>query len=158
MATRQSFSQFLIGSASLERPSFFYGYAGMWLHLVISVPVLVLIVDVPFLDAISSMAISSPSLGILVYSVLSREYGLFVSALSYVLSMGRVFDPAFLGLTFLVVAIIISLASGYLLIAREYRCFTREICNGNESGVPLWTTVLIGTTVILLFIYGIRLL
>ena len=56
------------------------------------------------------------------------------------------------------IAIIISLASGYLLISSEHRRYTREIYDGDKSGVPLWITVCIGTTTVLLFIYGIRLL
>lgn len=155
---RQSFSHFLIGTASLERPSFFYAYAGMWLHLIVSVPLLVFLMKVPLVDAVSSMAIGSLSLGILVYSVLSREYGLLVNIVSYVLSLGRAVEPVDLGYTFLVIAIIISMASGYLLLSSEYRRYTREVYNGDETGVPLWITVCIGTTLVLLFIYGLRLL
>ncbi len=158
MPRKQSFSQFLIGTASLERPSFFYAYSGMWLHLLISVPVLVFVIQIPFLDALSSMAVSSLSLGIVVYSVLSREYGLLVNILPYGISLGRALDPAYLGFPFLVIAIIIALASGFLLLSSEYRRYTREVYDGDESGVPLWITVAIGTTLILLFIFGIRLL
>ena len=158
MPRKQSFSQFLIGTASLERPSFFYAYSGMWLHLIISVPVLVFVVNIPFLDALSSMAVSSLSLGIVVYSVLSREYGLLVNLLSYGISFGRVLDPSYLGFPFLIIAIIIALASGYLLLSSEYRRYTREVYDGDESGMPLYITVAIGTTLILLFIFGIRLL
>ncbi|MBT4096317.1 MAG: hypothetical protein HOM68_03640 [Gemmatimonadetes bacterium] len=154
---RQSFAQFLVGTASLERPSFFYAYAGMWLHLIVSVPLLVF-AGIPLLEATSSMAVGSLSLGIIVYSLLSREYGLLVNLVSYVLSLARVIDPSMLGYTFLVIAIIISLASGYMLISSEYRRYTREIYDGDESGVPLWITVCIGTTTVMLFIYGVRLL
>ena len=104
------------------------------------------------------MAIGSLSLGILVYSVLSREFGLLVNIVSYVLSLGRALEPVDLGHTFLVIAIIISMASGYLLLSSEYRRCTREIHNGDESGVPLWITVSVGTTTVILFIYGLRLL
>lgn len=104
------------------------------------------------------MAIGSLSLGILVYSVLSREFGLLVNIVSYVLSLGRALEPVDLGYTFLVIAIIISMASGYLLLSSEYRRNTREIHNGDESGVPLWITVSVGTTTVILFIYGLRLL
>ena len=83
MPRRQSFSQFLIGSADLDRPSFFYAYSGMWLHLLISVPVLIFFASVPILDALSSMAISSLSLGTIVYSILTREYGLLINLVSY---------------------------------------------------------------------------
>lgn len=158
MARRTSFSQFLIGTASLERPSFFYAYAGMWLHLIISVPVLFFVAQVPFVEALSSMAIGSLSLGILVYSLLSREYGLLVNILSYGLSIGRALDPKELTTTFLVIAIIISVASGYLLICSEYRRYVREVYDDGEPALPLWITVSIGTTLVLLFIYGLRLL
>ena len=158
MTSRQSFSQFLIGTAFLERPSFFYAYSGMWLHLIVSVPVFIFLVGVPAFDAVASMAISSLSLGIIVYSLLSREYGLLINAGSYVLSLGRAITPEIFTYTFLIVAVIISMASGYILISSEYRRYTREVYGGDESGVPLWITVLIGTTLLLLFIYGIRLL
>ncbi len=156
MPRRQSFSQFLIGSVSLERPSFFYAYSGMWLHLIISVPVLVFLVRVPVLDALTSMAISSLSLGIIAYSVLAREYGLLVNVISYGLSMARAVDPALLGYSFLIIAIIIALASGYLLLSSEYRRYTREVYEDDESGIPLWITVAIGMTLILLFMCGVR--
>lgn len=158
MPRRQSFPQFLLGTASLERPSFFYAYAGMWLHLIVSVPVLVFLADVNFGDALLSMAIGSMSLGILIYSLLSREYGLLVNMVSYALSLGRALDPQGLGYTFLVIAIIIATASGYLLLSSEYRRYVREVYNGDEGGIPLWITVMIGTTLVLLFIYGLRLL
>lgn len=158
MISRQSFSQFLVGSASLERPSFFYAYSGMWLHLIVSVPLFIFLAGVPVFDAVASMAISSLSLGIIVYSLLSREYGMLINAASYVLSLGRAISPEIFTYTFLVVAVIISMASGYILISSEYRRYTREVYSGDESGVPLWITVLIGTTLLLLFIYGIRLL
>jgi len=158
MPRQSSFSQFLIGSASLERPSFFYAYSGMWLHLILSVPILVFLLRVPFVDALSSMAISSLSVGIIVYSVLSREYGLLVNVVSYGISLARAIDPVYLGFPFLVIAIIIALASGYLLLSSEYRRYMRETYDGEDSGVPLWITVAIGTTLILLFIFGIRML
>ncbi|MFH1571009.1 MAG: hypothetical protein ABIL09_23655 [Gemmatimonadota bacterium] len=155
---RQSFSQFLVGSASLERPSFFYAYSGMWLHLIVGVPLLIFMVGVPVFDAVAAMAIGSLSLGIIVYSLLSREYGLLINLLSYALSLGRALTPETFTYTFLLVAVIISMASGYILISSEYRRYTREVYGGEETGVPLWITVLIGTTLLLLFIYGIRLL
>ena len=155
---RQSFSQFLIGSASLERPSFFYAYAGMWLHILIGVPILILWLGVPILDAMTSTAISSLSLGIIVYSLLSREYGLLVNVFAYLLSLGRAITPDLLGGTLLLVAIVIALISGYILMSSEYRRYTREVYDGDESGVPLWITVTIGTTLLLLFVYGLQLL
>ena len=71
MQRRPSFSQFLIGTASLERPSFFYAYSGMWMHLLLSVPLLVFVFQIPLVDALTSTAISSFSLGAVIYSILS---------------------------------------------------------------------------------------
>ena len=158
MRRRQSFSQFLIGTASLKRQPFFYAYSGMWLHLTLGVPILVILLDVSLLDTLSSMAISSLSVGIIVYSLMTRDYELFITLVSYGISLVRAFEPAFLGLPFLISAIIIALASGFLLISSEYRRYTREIYEGEESAVPLWITVTISTTLVLLFILGIRLL
>ena len=158
MQRRQSFSQFLIGTASLERPSFFYAYAVMWLHLILSVPVLVFVFRIPLMDALTCMAIGSFSVGAVVYGILSREYGLMVNVLSYGLSLGRAIDPGLLGYIFLVLSVIIALASGYFLLSREYRRYTREVYDGDESGFPLWITVAIGCTLILLFLYGVQLL
>ena len=158
MQRRQSFSQFLIGTASLERPSFFYAYSGMWLHLLLSVPLLIFVFHVTLVDALTTMAISSFSLGAVIYSILSKEYGLLVNLLPYSLSLARALDPTLVGYSFLVLTIFIGIASGYFLLANEYRRFTREVYDGDESGVPLSITVTIGCTLILLFLYGVHLL
>ena len=50
------------------------------------------------------------------------------------------------------------MASGYLLLSSEYRRYTREVYDGDETGMPLWITVCIGTMLVMLFIYGLRLL
>ena len=130
----------------------------MWLHILIGVPILILWLGVPILDAMTSTAISSLSLGIIVYSLLSREYGLLVNVFAYLLSLGRAITPDLLGGTLLLVAIVIALISGYILMSSEYRRYTREVYDGDESGVPLWITVTIGTTLLLLFVYGLQLL
>jgi len=158
MPRRQSFSQFLIGSADLDRPSFFYAYSGMWLHLLISVPVLIFFASVPILDALSSMAISSLSLGTIVYSILTREYGLLINLVSYGMSMARAIDADLLGYGFLIVAVIVATSSGYMLLSSEYRRYTQEVYDGDEAGLPLWITVSIGCSLMALFLYGIYLL
>ena len=130
----------------------------MWLHILIGVPFLILWLEVPVFEAVTSTAISSLSLGIIVYSLLSREYGLLVNVFAYLLSLGRAITPDLLGGTLLLVAIVIALISGYILMSSEYRRYTREVYDGDESGVPLWITVTIGTTLLLLFVYGLQLL
>ena len=130
----------------------------MWLHLLLSAPMLVFWLQIPLLDALTSTAISSFSLGAIIYSILSREYGMLVNVLPYAISLGRAIDPGLVGYSFLVLSVTIGLSSGYFLLSHEYRRFTREVNDGDESGAPLWMTVTIGCTLILLFLYGVRLL
>ena len=44
------------------------------------------------------------------------------------------------------------------MIASEYRRYSRTVFNGDENGIPLWITVCIGTMLVMLFIYGLRIL
>ncbi len=153
---RQSFAQFLIGTAALERPSFLYAYLVMWLHLLVSVPVLVFLVEVPLLDALPQMAISSPSLGILLYGLSSKRYGFLVNLLPYAVGLRRAIDPAALDYTFLLLAVIICLTSTYLLLSEEYRLYTSEQVEG-ERGLSLRITLSVAAAILLLLLYGLHL-
>ena len=156
MSERPSFSQFLIGAAALERPSFLYAYLVMWLHLLVSVPVLVFWIEVPLLQALPQMVISSMSLGILIHGLGSRKYGLLVNLLPYAVGLRRALDPDALDYAFLIVAVIISLVSASLLLSEEYRRYTREHLGG-ERGLPLGVTLATGAAVLVLFLYGLQL-
>ena len=159
MARHRSFSQYLIGQTSLERPCFFYAYAGMWLHLLIGTALLFFFSQWPLITTLPSLVIGSFSLGILIYSLLSREYSLLVNLASYALSMIRVLSPNTLSFIFLLIAIIISLVSGYFLLSSEYQRYNMETSsNGVAIGIPIWITVLTGVCVILICIYGLSLL
>jgi len=158
MPSRLSFSQYLVGHASLERPPFFYAYAGMWLHLFISCAALLTFANADIITLLSSMVVGSFSLGIIIYGVLTRAYGLLVNALSYGSSIWQVFSSGNASTAFLVVAIITTLVSAYFLLSREYQHYNREIHSDNGTFVPLWMTVVMGTVVVLLFIFGLNIL
>jgi|TARA_B110000495_G_C22942380_1_gene551444 uncharacterized membrane protein YidH (DUF202 family) len=130
----------------------------MWLHLFISCAALLTFADSDIITLLSSMVIGSFSLGIIVYGILTRAYGLFINALSYASSMSQVFSSGSVSTAFLVVAIITTLVSAYFLLSREYQHYNREIDNDNGSLVPLWMTVVMGTVVVLLFIFGLNIL
>lgn len=147
-----AFSHYLLGSMSLERPPFFYAYSGMWLHLVLSL-LLLPFLTLPLVDILPSLVIGALSVGILVYSLLAREYGLLVNAVPYALSMMQLAQGR--SALLMLVAMLIALSSGYLLVGREYRRYTREIFGGEESGIPLWITGLIALVLVLLFLYGL---
>jgi len=152
---RPSFSQFLIGAAALERPSFLHAYLVTWVHLLVSVPVLVFGVEVPVADALPHMAISSASLGILVYGLGSRKHGLLVNLLPYAVGLRRALDPAALDYAFLIAAVIIALVSAHLVLSGEYRRYTREHDDG-ERGLPLRATLATAAAILLLFLYGLQ--
>ncbi|MCY3739288.1 MAG: hypothetical protein OXG13_23030 [Gemmatimonadaceae bacterium] len=156
MPERPSFSHFLIGAAAFERPSFLYAYLVTWLHLLVSVPILVFGKEVALLAALPPMAVSSVSLGVLVYGLAARRHGLLVNLLPYAVGLRRALDPPSLDYVFLLVAVVISLTSVYLVLSDEYRRFTREQ-GGGERGPPLGVTLGTGAAILLLLIYGIHL-
>ena len=156
MPRRLSFSQYLVGHASLERPPFFYAYAGMWLHLFIAIGVLAFITSAPLLKIFSSVTISSFCLGIVIYGLLSREYGLLINIGSYALSLARLFSTEILSLIFLIIAIIATLVSSHILLANEYRRYYREIHGDTQAMIPQWLTFTMGIVLTLLCIFGLN--
>ena len=156
MPRRTAFSQYLLGALSLERPPFFYAYSGMWLHLILSLALLPFLA-VPMLNALSSLAIAGLSMGIVIYSLMSREYGLLINAFSYGLAIAQLTplskaDHAAL----MLVAILIALASCYLILSEQYRKYIKEVF-GDDHGIPIWITGITILVVIMLFLYGLTL-
>ena len=158
MARHRTFSQYLTGQASLERPCFFYAYSGFWLHLLAGVVLLLLFGPLPAGDALAPLIIGSFSLGVVVYGLLSGEYALLVNLVSYAFSMIRVVSPNTLSFGFLLIAVIIALVSGYFLLSSEYRRYAGEVYDSPGERVPLWITILTGIVVLLLCLYGLSLL
>lgn len=154
-ARRIGFAQYLLGSISLERPPFFYAYAGMWLHLFLCL-VLVPLLALPFLDSLSALLIASLSLGIVIYSVLAREYGLLINVFSYGLSLAQLTSLKAHHAPLMMVAILIALASSYLILSQQYRRYIREVF-GDDHGIPIWIAGLTLLVVIMLFLYGLTL-
>ena len=156
MPRRLSFSQYLVGHASLERPPFFYAYAGMWLHLFIAIGVLAFITSATQLKIFSSVTISSFCLGIIIYGALSREYGLLINVGSYTSSLARLFSTEILSLIFLIIAIISTLFSSHILLGNEYRRYHREIHGEIRATIPQRLTFTMGIVMTLLCIFGLN--
>ena len=158
MPAHPTFPQYLVGQASLERPAFFWAYAGMWVHLLVGALLLLIFGQVPLINALASLVISSFSVGILLYGVLTRAYSLLVNLVSYVLSTLRALVPEEVSFIYLVVAIIIVLVSAYFLLTHEYQRYTTEIYHMSGVRIPLWITVFMGLTLVFLCLYGLYLL
>ena len=156
MPRRLSFSQYLVGHASLERPPFFYAYAGMWLHLFLVIGVLAFITSAPLIKVFSSVTISSFCLGIVIYGALAREYGLLINIGSYALIFAHLFSTEILSLIFLIIAIISTLFSSHILLGNEYRRYHREIHGDTQATIPQWLTFAMGIVLTLLCIFGLN--
>ncbi|MBT4500138.1 MAG: hypothetical protein HOC74_20585 [Gemmatimonadetes bacterium] len=157
MSPKISFSQYLVGHASLERPPFFYAYAGMWLHLIVGSALVLFFTSLPFILTITSMTIGSFCLGIAIYGLFSREYGLLLNLASYASSMGRLVYPRDMSSIFLVIAILAALVSGYFLLSREYRRYNINIFDDRTCRVPAWISITMGMVVVLICVYGLYL-
>ena len=155
MATRPTFSQFLIGHASLRRPAFFYAYAGMWIHLLGGAVLLLLFAHVPMLNALAALTIASFSIAIVVYGVLARQYSLMVNVVSYGLSMIAGLSPETLNIVFPILAIIFALVSGYSIMSKEYCCYLKDVGEGRKEGMPVWIGVLVAAAIIFLCLLGL---
>ena len=158
MLRRLTFAQYLIGHSSLERPPFFYAYIVLWLHLIIGTSTFAFAFSVPLLILFSSIAVSSFCLSIVVYGLLVRKYGLLINIGSYVWSLSRMFSTEIFSIILLIIAIIAASVSGYIVLADEYRRYNREIHGDQAIGMPQWITVMMGTLVVLLCIFGIGIL
>jgi hypothetical protein len=106
----------------------------------------------------SSMAIGSFCLSIVIYGLLTREYGLLINIGSYASSISRIFSTDILSTILLVISIIAALVSSYILLSGEYRSYYREIHDDDTINVPQWITLTIGTMVVLLCIFGLKIL
>ncbi|HIG53799.1 MAG TPA: hypothetical protein EYQ18_07410 [Candidatus Handelsmanbacteria bacterium] len=158
MPSRISFTQYLVGHASLERPPFFYAYTGMWLHMLIGTAILAFATSISLPMIFSSIAIGSFCLSIVIYGLLTREYGLLINIGSYASSISHIFSTDILSTILLVISIIAALVSGYILLAGEYRSYYREIHDEDTINVPQWITLTVGTVVVLLCIFGLNIL
>ena len=90
--------------------------------------------------------------------LLTREYGLLINIGSYASSLGQMFSSDITSSILLIVAIIAALVSGFIFLSGEYRRDNQEICGDCAIGVPQWISVMMGSVVVLLCIFGLDIL
>ena len=78
----------------------------MWLHQFIGTSVLAFAPSIPLLTLFSSMVVNSFCLSIVIYGLLTREYGLLINIGSYASSLGQMFSSDITSSILLIVAII----------------------------------------------------
>ena len=154
-----SFSQFLVGSKSAGRPLFFQAYSGMWLHLIIATPIAIFVFDAQMPNALCSLVIGSLSMGIVLYGVFTRQYELLVNVVPYALSIGGIIDPTNRTSIFQIIGMIITLASGHMILAYQHRRYVEEAATGKqEHTFSTWNMFFAAATLLLMFFHGVRLL
>ena len=150
-----TFAQYLMGHAPFRRASFFYAYVGMWLHLLIGTGLLALSGVRDWLPICAALVVSSFCMGLALYGLLTKRYGLLINIGSYTASITRAFSTDPVVITCFVAGLIAALVSSYSILAAEYGHYQRA---GHRQPVPLPTSValLLGAAIVLLCLLGIR--
>ena len=149
-----TFAHYLMRDASFERPPFFYAYGGMWLHLLIGTGLLALSAASDWLSIFAALVVGSFCVGLVLYGLLTKRYGLLINIGSYVASIARAFSTDAVVLTCFIAALIAALVSSYSILAAEYRHYQREI-NRQPAPLPKSAALVLGAVIVLLFTYGL---
>ena len=150
-----TFAQYLMGHAPFRRASFFYAYVGMWLHLLIGTGLLALSGVRDWLPIFAALVVSSFCVGLALYGLLTKRYGLLINISSYTASITRAFSTDPVVITCFIAGLIAALVSSYSILAAEYDRYQRE---SHRQPVPLPTSLafLLGAAIVLLCLLGIR--
>ena len=149
-----TFAHYLMGHAPFRRAPFFYAYVGMWLHLLIGTGLLALSDARAYLSIFAALVVGSLCVGLVLYGLLTKRYGLLLNIGAYAVSIARAFSTDPVVLTCFIAGLIAALVSGYSILAAEYDRYQRE---GHRQPVPLPTSValLLGAVIVLLCVYGL---
>ena len=156
MPKSTAFAHYLMGHAPFKRAPFFYAYVGMWLHLLIGTGILALSDARDWLSIFAALVVSSFCMGLVLYGLLTKRYGLLISIGAYVASIARAFSADAVVLTCFIAGLIAALVSSYGILAAEYRHYQRE-ANRLPAPLPKSAALLLGAAIVLLCVYGLYL-
>ncbi|MDE2812364.1 MAG: hypothetical protein OXM01_05040 [Gemmatimonadota bacterium] len=151
-----TFVHYLMGHAPFKRMPFFYAYVGMWLHLLIGTGILALSAARDWLSIFAALVVGSLCVGIVLYGLLTKRYGLLINIGAYAASLARAFSTDAVVLTCFIAGLIAALVSGYSILAAEYRHYQREV-NHPPAPLPKSAALLLGAAIVLLCVYGLYL-
>ena len=156
MPKSTAFAHYLMGHAPFRRAPFFYAYVGMWLHLLISTGFLALSAVRDWLLIFAALVVGSLCVGLVLYGLMTKRYGLLINIGAYVTSIARAFSTDPVVLTCFIAGLIAALVSGYSILAAEYRHYQREV-NHLPAPLPMSAALLLGAAIVLLCVYGLYL-
>ena len=154
MPSSTTFVHYLMGHAPFRRASFFYAYAGMWLHLLIGMGLLALSGAHDYLSIFAALVVGSFCVGLVLYGLLTETRRLLLNIGAYAASVARAFSTDPVVITCFIAGLITALVSSYSILAAEYDHYQRE---GHHQPLPLPTSaaLLLGAAIVLLCAYGL---
>ena len=156
MPKSTAFAHYLMGHAPFRHAPFFYAYVGMWLHLLIGTGFLALSDARDWLSIFAALVVGSLCMGLVLYGLLTKRYGLLINIGAYVASIARAFSTDAVVLTCFIAGLIAALVSGYSILAAEYGHYQREV-NRLPAPLPKSAALLLGAAIVLLCVYGLYL-
>ena len=153
MAPPTPFARFLIGSGHRARPPAFYGYVGMWLHLLVGAPLLAVAGRLDGLQGLAWLVLASYCLGLAIYGLRSRAWGPLAGVLGYAAGLGPLVLPQVSGPVPLLVALLIAVPATYQTLADEHHRFCREVVGDPAGPAPRWPAFV--AVVVILAVAGI---
>ncbi len=156
MPRSTTFAHYLMGHAPFRRASFFYAYAGMWLHLLIGMGLLALAGADDARSIFAALVVGSFCAGLALYGLLTQTRRLLFNLGAYAASIACAFSTDPVVIICFIAGLIATLVSSYSILAAEYDRYQRE---AHRQPLPLPTSVafLLGAAIVLLCAYGLYL-
>ena len=154
MSRRPAFANHLVGTSS-HRPPFFYAYLAIWLHAAAGAVLLLPFMRLPIAEGLAVLLLASLCFGVIIYALSSRQYDLLVNLVAYGLNLHFIFTQESRTFLFLLCAALVSFASTYLLLGREYRFYNKTEDRPTNAPLPWWARGLVGCLLVFFFFYGI---
>jgi hypothetical protein len=137
-----TFARFLIGLGHQARPPAFYGYIGMWLHLLVGAPLLAVAGRLDGLQGLAWLVLASYCLGLAIYGLRSRTLGPLAGVAGYAAGLGPLVLPQVSGSAALLLALLAAIPASYQTLAGEYDRFAQDILGRPAASVPVWPVLL----------------
>jgi len=154
MPSSTTFAHYLMGHAPFRRMSFFYAYAGMWLHLLIGTGLLALSGARDGLSIFAALVVGSFCLGLILYGLLTATHRLLLNIGAYAASIAPAFSTDPVVITCFIAGLIAALVSSYSILVAEYGRYQREVRH-RPAPLPTSLPLLLGAAIILLCACGL---
>ena len=130
---------------------FYWAYITLWSHWIVAGALATLSIERDILSVLSSLALSSLALGLVVYGLFARRFMLVINAFCYASILWYLTQPSPAALGLFIFSAITGLTSSHALISSEYAQYKREVGVHHAGSKALWATGITSTAIVLLF-------